>query len=316
MHNLVRRMSLLAVMLVVGGWNLATVRADSQSYCAAYIHPGDAGPLLTLFPTDGPVATIPLAPGLPRSLRVIGFGPAGTAIYVQNADPSKEEGIKKIQFKPLRKDVVHGSNGLGAIWHLTETPTGRILVSGMFNTARNGGCGTFEIDTDAGTVRTLLIGAYPRCGGGGGAISPDGRRVLGYTAEGLSFVDLPAGRVQAIEGVRSNDLTWGSWSSEVTWSPDGRWITAILDKGRIVLIDATDTSRRRNLGSSAGIPVIWSPDSKHLLLSKSQGSCSAYLYFESLEVIDIESGRRSVIKGSHCEVGPGWLAWLACDVIH
>lgn len=138
--------------------------------------------------------------------------------------------------------------------------------------------------------------------------------MVSYANKELSLVDLETGAVQAIRGVKSSDLTLGIWSGEVTWSPDGRWIAVILG-GRIVLIDATDTSRRKKLRSSGSAVVIWSPDSKHLLLSISQWSCIAYLFFESLEVIDIETGKRRVIKSSHCEVGGGWPGWLDSDAV-
>ena len=79
------------------------------------------------------------------------------------------------------------------------------------------------------------------------------------------------------------------------------------------MIDATDTSRRRNIGASGNGPVEWSPDSKYLLLLKSELRCSAY--FESLEVLDVENGKRSVIKSSHCEVGRGWVGWIDPDAV-
>src|SRR5216684_3384052 len=150
--------SAFAIMLGVGCWGSGTVRAASPSFCAAYIHPEHDGPLLILFPMEGPQVTIPLPAGLPRVLRVNAFTADGKAIYVQSASRSSD-GLRKIGFKPESQGVVPGSVGLGAIWHLTVSqPSGRIFVSGQGRD--KGECGTFEIDSGAGTFRKLLVGPY------------------------------------------------------------------------------------------------------------------------------------------------------------
>src|ERR1700730_16568465 len=165
--------------------------------------------------------------------------------------------IREIEFGPARQRIIPGSVGLGTIWHLTVSQTSQmILVSGL--SQRKGECGTFEIDPETGTTRTLLAGAYPNCGGGGGAVSPDGKRALTYAGKMLSLIEFETGVVQAITGVGGIGLKEITWSGDVTWSPDGRWISAILDHGKILLIDSQDTSRRKNLGYSVGGRVVWS----------------------------------------------------------
>ena len=295
--------------LGVGCWGSETLEVAAPSFCAAYIHPGDHGPALSLFPTERPEVLIPLPAGLPVDLRVNAFSPDGTAVYVQNAS-RWSDGISRIEFKPARQSVIRGSVGLGAIWHLTVSqPSGRIFVSGFAQGGRKAGCGTFEIVTNVGTLRTLLAGDYPDCGGGGGDISPDGKRILSFSGNELTVVDLDTGDVQAIKGVAGGlSQREVTWSGNVIWSPDGKWITAILDQSRIILIDAANTTRRRNLGASGNGPIEWSPDSKYLLLSKSELRCSAY--FKSLQIIDVETGKRRVIKSSHCKIGPGWVGWI------
>jgi hypothetical protein len=304
--------STLAATLTIGSWKQLKVRADSPSLCAAYIHPGNNGALLTLFPADGPQVTIPLPSGLPGSLTLNAFGPDGKSVYLQKADGSFE-GIIKIEFKPPRQGVVPGSAGLGSIWHLTVSqPGGQIFLSGIDKSLS--GCGTFEIDPDAGTFRTLLAGAYPDCGGGGGAISPDGKRVLSHVGQELSVRDLETSSNEVIHGISGGPSKYdGTWPYKANWSPDGRWISTIL-RDRVVLIDATNTSRRRNLGHGR-VPVMWSQDSKYLLLSASQLRCAPYLSFESLESLDVQTGKRSVIKSSRCEVGPGWFGWIDPGVV-
>jgi hypothetical protein len=255
---------------------------------------------------------LPLPSGLPASLTLNAFGPDGKAVYVQRADFSFE-GIIKIEFKPARQSLVPGSAGLGTIWHLTiSRPGGQIFLSGIDKNLRR--CGTFEIDPDAGTFRTLLVGAYPDCGGGGGAISPDGKRVLSHVGEELSVRNLETDSNEVVHGIPGGpSQSDGTWPYKATWSPDGRWISTIL-RDRIILIDATDTSRRRNLGHGS-VPVVWSQDSKSLLLSTSQLRCAPSLYFESLESLDVQTGKRSVIKSSRCEVGPGWFGWIDSDAV-
>jgi hypothetical protein len=106
----------------------------------------------------------------------------------------------------------------------------------------------------------------------------------------------------------------GPGTKWAAWSPDGRWISAV--QGKIgVLMDATDPSRRRRLTRADG-PMIWSPDSKQVLLEKSQISCWASLYGVSLEAVDIKSGKRVLIRSSHCNVllGSGGF-WIASEVV-
>ena len=299
--------SAMGAILAIGTWTPLKVIGESPSLCAAYIHPGIHGALLTLFPRDGSQMMIPLPSGLPGSLTLNAFGPDGKTIYVQKADGSSQ-GIIRIEFKPPRQSVVPGSAGLGTIWHLTVSrPGGQIFLSGIDKDVSR--CGTFEIDPDAGTLRTLLVGAYPDCGGGGGAVSPDGKRVLSHAGQELSVRDLETGSNEVVHGVPGGPSQYdGTWPYKATWSPDGRWISAIVHDG-VILIDAANTSRRRNLGHGT-VPMVWSQDSRYLLLSTSQLRCASSLYFESLESLDVQTGKRSVIKSSRCEIGPGWFGWI------
>jgi len=244
--------------------------------------------------------TIPLPQELPRNLRLIAFSPDGKTLYLQINDPlGPGDAIRKIEFKPTRQTLVRGSEGFGTIWRLTVSPTsGKLFVSGCSKKRGTLECGAFEIDPDAGTSRALHVGTD----GGGtlGPVSPDGKRVLCHQGNQLNLLDLGTGIAHPLRA----DLKWESWS------PDGRWIAAISDTGRIVLIDATDTSRRRSLGSSGHGPVCWSPDSKFLLRVKSQLRCTLTLYFESLNLFNVESGRRRVIKSSRCEIIGGQVGWV------
>ncbi len=281
-------------------WNKET---SSSAFCPAYYQEASGAggaPLLTLFPMEGPKVTIPGPGELPRNLRLIAISRDGKALYLQvNGPLGPGDAIRKIEFKPIRQSLVRGSEGFGTIWHLTVSSTsGKLFVSGCSKKRGTAECGAFEIDPEAGTSRALHIGTD----GGGtlGPVSPDGKRVLSHRGNQLNLLDLETGIAHLLRA----DLKWGSWS------PDGRWIAAISDTGRIVLIDATETTRRRSLGSSGHGPVFWSPDSKFLLRVKSQLRCTLTLYFESLEVLSVESGKRRVIKSSRCEITGGEVGWI------
>jgi WD40 repeat protein len=301
----------LRILTAVGCAGLQALGA-AENFSAALIHPGDKGLVLTLYPMAGTALDAPLPAGLPRDVTVNAFSTKGNAIYLQEADYQSLEGIIKIEFKPLRKSMVDGTAGLRSIWNMAVLPSGRIVVSGISKI--RGECGTFEIDPIAGKERALLAGPFPDCGGGGGAISPDGRRVVSYSGKELSVIDLGDGTVTRINGIPGqlfhSDVTW---PHKASWSPDGKWISVVLKNGDILLLDASDTSKRTNLGPSEGPPAVWSPDSRHLLMSKSD--CSQYLYFQSLVSIDVTTRGRQVIQSSHCRIGPGWFGWVDLEAV-
>jgi hypothetical protein len=300
--------------LILGAVAQVSHPASPRTFTAALIHPGDTSLVLTLFPGAGHKMEVPLPAGLPRSVTVNAFSADGTAIFLREADYWSSEGILKIEFRPPRKAFLPGTTLLQTIWNLAVLPSGLMVASG--NSKHKGECGTYEVDPVAGTVRTLRAGAFPGCGGGGGPISPDGKRVLNYSAKGLSIINLVDGAAETIDGIPGGTFqTDISWLYRASWSPDGQWISVVLKDGKIVLVDASNTSKRRHLGSLDGPPAIWSPDSKQLLLSKSEPGCRAYFYFQSLEIVDIATGKRQIIQSSHCEVGPGWFGWLDLDAV-
>jgi hypothetical protein len=142
---------LLAIMAL--GLGPPILGAD---FTAAYVHPGDHGPELTLLPMVGPESTVLLPQGLSGSLTVNAFSTDGKAIYVQDA---ALDGIRKIEVKPTRQSIVPGTAGVGAIWHLNVSqPSGSIVVSGMASKLRGAECGTFKIDLDSEGPRKLLTG--------------------------------------------------------------------------------------------------------------------------------------------------------------
>jgi hypothetical protein len=135
--------------------------------------------------------------------------------------------------------------------------------------------------------------------------------VLSYSKDGLCVIDLGTGlsrRIPGTKGISQSDVTWGG---SAAWSPSGQWIAAVVDQ-RMVLIDAQNPSRRKDRGSAGDGRVVWSPDSKQLLLLKSDLLCtlSSFGFFESLQAVNVETGKKAVIKISHCKVAGGWVGWI------
>jgi hypothetical protein len=299
-----RSMGLIPVIAVATTglvcWKAQSAGESSMSYYPVYLELiGGEVPQLNAFPTVGPKLTVALPAGLPKDLRLIDFSPDGKAIYVQRN--GYWDCIIKIEFAPARQSIVPGSVGLGTIGSLVvlHKPE-RVIVSGVAKVRGKIECGVFELDPAGGDFRHLFDGKFSDCGG---FISPDGTRILRLQGNHLSVLDLGTRAVQTI----GDGLTWAAWS------PDGRWITAILNYRRIVLIDATDTSTRRDLGRTEDNQARWSPDSKYLLLVKGELRCGSVL--SSLEAIDVLTGKRSLIKSSHCNIVATSVGWMDSEAV-
>lgn len=292
--------AIFATVPMLRTWASQEPGVTSSSWCAAYIHDGGSGMLLTIFPLEGPERTTPL-PSLPRTSRVIASSSDGRAIYVQET-PRRglSDAITKVELKPRRSVTLSGSVGSSTVWYLTDSQRSiKIFGSGWYD-SEGGHCGAFELDPDAGLFRKLRIWDYPDCvAGRAGPVSSDGRRLLSRRGNGLEVLNL------------ETDLAYplGTGLTQGSWSPDGRWIAA-WGGGGIVVVDADDPSRRRNLGRCCENGARWSPDSRYLLLSKSELRCTMYLFFDSLEVLDVQTGKRATIRSSHCNVGAGWIGWI------
>jgi hypothetical protein len=296
------RIGAIAVWLI-GGRELGGVKAELSAFSPAYFERAEAGkaPALQLFILDGVTKSVTLPAGPLEIYNVVGFGPDGTVIYGQPLDPRSQSGIAELDLNSGLARIVPGSKSLGTVWDLTVVrPTRKILVSGF---TIPGECGTFEIDPHAGTLRTILAGPFPDCGGAGGPISPDGKHILHSKGDQLSMLDLESGTIRPVGvGIRESE-----------WSPDGRWL-ACNRSGNVILIGADARLRPKNLGRYSGGPLVWSPDSKQLLVTKSQASCWTSLYGSSLEVIDVTSGQRNLVKASHCRISGGAFGWVRSGI--
>jgi hypothetical protein len=288
--------------MIASGFGIALPALSGPAvYWPAYFeHIPTKPPELLIFPPTGAgsAVRVPLPTDLPKDFRLIEYSADGKLIYGQKLN--SWDGITKIEFGPLRQSLIPGSNGFGTVSSIvTLEPSGRILLSGLFRSQGPIGCGIFELDPDARRVRRLFEGKFPHCGG---AISPDGKHSVQFPGNHLSIVDLDTGAVHDV----------GDGLSGATWSPDGRWIAVVSGKlgaSSVVLIDAHETGRRRNLGPSRDGQAQWSPDSRSLLVATPRPSqCGPDLW--SLEIIDIETGTRREVRSAHCKIFQNSTGWL------
>ena len=123
--------------------------------------------------------------------------------------------------------------------------------------------------------------------------------MLAKRGKSLAVTDLQGRVVRAIQGTKKD--------AGYLWSPNSEML--VWARGNeIMLIDLSrerEDLAPRKLGSAGDSDVVWSPDSKYLLIRSSSLSCKFTLYGESLEVIDVATGKRMPVKSSHCEIMAG-----------
>jgi hypothetical protein len=294
---------ILAAACATGGSAETGTVETTTSFIPAHFQSNN----LIVFPFRGPAFSIEPPPSLKVNFSLLGSSPDGRTVYGQSSYPNGFAGLISIDFGAKRIGVVPGSIGLGSISSIIESPqSGEIFVSArmMINGAME--CGDFEIDPKAAISRPLRIGRYPDCGG---PMAPDGRRELTVFDGQL--------RLRVLETGASTVL--GTGFRTASWSPNGQWITAVLtgrgSSGALLLIDASDTSRRKKFGSIDGQPM-WSPDSKLLAAPKSQFSCGLSLYGQSLEVINIETGAKAIPASARCRLFGDSVTWVANNLAH
>jgi hypothetical protein len=200
--------------------------------------------------------------------------------------------------------------GLDDVLGLVVTPRqDKILLIGAGWKGKIG-CDLFEIDLSGENMKMLLPDFGCRVGG----VSPDGGKMAVPRGVGLDVVDLTTGT--------SVPLGSGFWKGG--WSPDGKWIAALrIDPGReqprprpsrTVRIDANDLSRRRIMGGEADTEISWSPDSRYLLYSEVMPPCPNKGDDPSLLTMDIETGKREIVRESRCKVnGYRYVGWISLD---
>jgi len=296
------RRQLLNLSVPIGsaiGFCLSEVKtavADPYQFSAAYFEgPPGITKRLFLFPLRGRVLSVPL-PVLPSDFVLLAYSPDGKALYGSTILPGTAKGPIKVEFNPPRKSVVPGS-AVFRIQGVTISPQlDRIFIYGL-NTNPGNEYGLFELDPVTGTSKAVLLDPDAFSGS---LTSSDRRR---RWAELLNPRD---GTIMALgDGFRAG-----------AWSLNSRWIAAIHDTGgkeEIVLIDGSNISRRRTLLSTEDGVFHWSPDSRYLLIARSEILCGPFN--GSLQTVDIETGKRKRIESSHCRVLTNTTGWMDNQIV-
>jgi WD40 repeat protein len=255
-------------------------------------------PKLHVFPVDGPSFTLVL----PFQLGKVAASPDGKFLYGQRFfDPTgANTGLYKIEFGPTRATRLAGSDGLTSVYGIAASST-KIVVSAGYLTDAGfvSRCGLYELMLSSGDVHQIISNSDCQYASSWSRISlsPDSRRIVAVRKHRLELIDTETKAVQSL----------GDGYYEAAWSPDGRWIAALGDNGdHTVLIDATTFDRRRTLPPSE---VIWSPDSRSLLASRLHWRCLSQ-YVGTLELIDITSGKTSIIRSSTCQISMLVFGWI------
>jgi hypothetical protein len=294
-----------ALLFVVPSWT--ALAREGFTYDAVVF---DAGPssvdrqLLKVFPLGSGKELRIL---LPNPVGILAIAPDGRTLY---ARPTLEDmmqpkpGLLKIELNPARESLIPGSAGFVfpaalALWPSQD----RLLVSGPYVVGPKAVCGVYEFTPASGAVRKLLDSAdcrpseawtYP-------SLSPDGSHAVAIHKNQLDLVDL----------VRREVKPLGEGFEMAAWSPNGKWIAARehTKEESVILFDARTFARVRALKKSE---VLWSPDSRYLLAWKWQFRCGPEIY--SLEKIEVETGKRSIIESSSCKASGGIAGWVSTKI--
>jgi hypothetical protein len=311
---------LLATIVFISVTVSSTGQNQSVPYpyeAAGYV----SGPLLhalRIFLSKGNAVTI----ALPFRLERATFAPDGKSVYGIIADSQSDvdrdqPSLSRIEFNPTRASSVAGTNGFIAIKSFAvSSRQDKIVISGNRQSANGRGCGVFEILVPNGDVRQILIsdchyqGAWDNL-----SLSPNGAEAI--ASVGTNRGDLHLERIDLVHGA-TKSLGSEFWMG--IWSPDGKWIAARASSGydRLFLIDASDFSRRRTLGGAIVLKPAWSPDSHYLLLWKEYlFRCGIYPDLEppaTLETLNIQTGKRSTIRSSRCQITGGPTGWVSSEI--
>lgn len=275
--------AVLGLAVVAHGQKERGIPTD-YPYSPAFISTISAPPghtELVVFPLSGKAFKIPV-----RSASSVVFSPDGKALYGA-CTPYPTEADEPIKIASCKIDLKTG----------TTTP-----VPGSVHVFRapvsNSKDRMFGFSLPEGKPTTIFLRQQDNHPWMYLSLSPDSERA----------VATHNGRVELIDIARGTTKPLGDEFFIAAWSPDGKWLAAVEqgEKGRTILMDARDLKRKRILGTSE---LDWSPDSQYLLGLK---SCDEY--YGTLEAINIETGERTTIKSSECQVNQATTGWVISDI--
>jgi hypothetical protein len=295
--------------------SLGQIKVPPYPYEAANYVCGRPADTFRIFPSKGNAITI----ALPFRILRATFGPDGKSIYGIIADSQRrigdQPGLSKVEFNPIRATAIPATSEFLIKSFAVSSHQDKLVISGNLHAS----CGVFEIQLPDGKTRQVLtydchnVWDWIHL-----SMSPNGEQVIATVGSNiehevhLELIDLVHGTTKAL----GREFTLG------VWSPDGKWIVVRDSEPRdkLFLIDAVDFSRRRNLGGGVVEVPTWSPDSRYLLLWKE------YLFRcgmdlggladrpSTLETLDIQTGRRSTIRSSMCQITGGSTGWVSSEI--
>jgi hypothetical protein len=106
--------------------------------------------------------------------------------------------------------------------------------------------------------------------------SPDGRKLLFASVEGIRLIDVQTGAVQKVAD-----------GGAARWSPSGEWITYLTPRSEAMLFNLT-TGEAKAIDPNRQVvaPVEWSPDGKYLLIREGEGSNVPYGCYWAYRISD------------------------------
>ncbi len=293
-------------MLQIGCCCLLSGQPASYAYRpAAYDALSGVSQHLKVFPLQGEAFQVPL----PFELGLLAYAPNGHALYGSYLRDSFEQlkgepghpGIYKIEFNPTRILKIPGSDRVGQISLAVAAKHENLFVTG-------GGlgvpCAILAIPLATGSPRVLV--RAPDCTPWDTdsewqelAVSPDEKRATTWRRRRLHLVEFNTGNI--------TDLPPNYIAS--SWSPDGKWLAVMKSGGDTVLLDSRTLREQRNVGNTM---LKWSPDSRYLLAAKR--NCGTFSEISSLEILDVETGKRTEVTSSHCQINRG-ADWVSTNIM-
>lgn len=279
----------------------------TDSYSAAVYLSGNFRGVqrLLVFPLRGARFEIPL----PFDLWCLSYGPDGKVLYGASAmirPPNAERpGFFKVEFNPTRVTLLPGSLELSAKSIAVSRIQDKIIFSGKGGSGTKAPCGVFELSLASGNLRSVVqqLDCQPSTSWTDLTLSPDGEYALGIQQHALKLLHLADGTTKSL----------GDGFVVASWSPNGRWIAARGNRGPMdatLLLDGKSYSVLRKLPTST---TQWSPDSRYLLAYRPRLLCG--LYAGTLETIDVETGKRSALANSRCQIDEfmGAVGWVSTE---
>jgi hypothetical protein len=270
-------------------------------YTAAY----GASQDLEVYPSDASAFRV----ALPFPLYIFTFGSDGDALYASDLDDiratvdprfPRKPGLFRIEIDPVRMSPVPGSEAFSFNEIAVSSRRDKMIISGG---EVGPVCGLFELGLP-GPAR--LIVRNSSCEATSQwmslSLSPDATRAVAVRNRHLELIDLATGAVTE---------PWGSTYARGAWSPDGKWLAVIeAESGNTVLLDSHTFGKKRALGAT---DLKWSPDSAYLLAQTPQLLCGLS-EAETLEAVNVATGRRTEIASSRCLVDRNTFGWVRSQI--